>query len=37
MGEVFVRSDAMLDLVFVAVTLGFFVTSWAYAYACDRL
>ena len=31
------RSDAMLDLLFVVVTLGFFAVSWGYVRACKRL
>jgi len=27
----------MLDLILLALGLGFFVASVAYAYACDRL
>jgi len=27
----------MLDLVFVAVTVGFFGLCWAYTRACERL
>jgi hypothetical protein len=30
-------SRVMLDLVFVAVTIGFFVLGVAYTRACDRL
>lgn len=28
---------AMLDLVFLIVTLVFFAVSWLYARACDRV
>jgi len=31
------RSKPMLDLILLAVGLGFFVLSVAYAYACERL
>jgi hypothetical protein len=27
----------MLDLLFVALTVGFFALSWAYVRACDRV
>jgi hypothetical protein len=27
----------MLDLIFVAVTVGFFWLSWRYAKACERV
>jgi len=27
----------MLDLVYVALTVGFFALAWVYARACDRL
>jgi hypothetical protein len=27
----------MIDLLFIAVTVGFFVLAGAYTYACDRL
>jgi hypothetical protein len=27
----------MLDLLFVAVTAGFFALAWAYVRACDRV
>jgi hypothetical protein len=33
----FARSKPMLDLILVAVGLGFFALSIGYAYACDRL
>jgi hypothetical protein len=31
------RSIQMLDLIMLAMGLGFFVVSVGYAYACDRL
>jgi hypothetical protein len=31
------RSIEMLDLILLALGLGFFVLSIGYAYACDRL
>jgi hypothetical protein len=31
------RSFSMLDLILLAIGLGFFVLSVGYAYACDRL
>ncbi len=31
------KSIQMLDLIMLAIGLGFFVLSVAYAYACDRL
>jgi hypothetical protein len=31
------RRPAVLDLVFVLVTVGFFVVAIAYARACERL
>jgi hypothetical protein len=31
------RQVAVLDLIFVVVTIAFFVVSVAYANACDRL
>ncbi len=31
------RSDQMADLIFVLVTVLFFLISWLYATACDRL
>jgi hypothetical protein len=31
------RSISMLDLILLAIGLGFFVLSVGYAYACDRL
>jgi len=34
---VFVRSHLMLDLVMLAIGLGFFVLSVGYTIACDRL
>jgi hypothetical protein len=30
-------SEHMLDLILLALGLGFFVLSIGYAYACDRL
>jgi hypothetical protein len=29
--------DAMLDVIFVAATIAFFILSLAYVKACDRL
>jgi hypothetical protein len=31
------RSTAMLDLIMLAIGLGFFALSIGYVYACDRL
>jgi hypothetical protein len=31
------KSVIMMDLIFVIVTLGFFLVSIVYVYACDRL
>jgi hypothetical protein len=31
------RSNPMLDLIMLAIGLGFFVLSVGYAYACERL
>ena len=31
------RSNPMLDLILLALGLGFFALSVAYAFACDRL
>jgi hypothetical protein len=31
------RSFQMLDLILLAIGLGFFALSVGYAYACDRL
>ena len=31
------KEHAMFDIVLLALGLGFFVLSVAYAYACDRL
>jgi hypothetical protein len=31
------RSDQMMDLLMLAIGLGFFALSVGYAYACDRL
>jgi hypothetical protein len=31
------RSIQMLDLIMLAIGLGFFAVSVGYAYACDRL
>ena len=31
------EESSMLDVVIVALTLGFFAVSVGYAYACDRL
>jgi len=28
---------AMLDLIFLVVTVGFFAGAWAYVRACDQL
>ena len=33
----FLKEHLMLDLILIALGLGFFVASVAYAYACDRL
>ena len=33
----FEREPLMLDIVLLALGLGFFVISVGYAYACDRL
>ena len=33
----FIRSTAMLDVLLLALGLGFFVISVGYVYACDRL
>jgi hypothetical protein len=33
----FVKERPMLDLILLAVGLGFFALSIAYVYACDRL
>jgi hypothetical protein len=30
-------SDAMKDLLFTLITVGFFVAAWYYARACERL
>jgi hypothetical protein len=32
-----VRGGTMADLLFVLVTVGFFVLAWAYERACERL
>jgi hypothetical protein len=39
LGEARYRSQGalMLDLILIALGLGFFAASVAYAYACDRL
>jgi len=34
---VFARSTPMLDILMLAIGLGFFVLSIGYCYACDRL
>jgi hypothetical protein len=34
---VFARSNPMLDLVMLAIGLGFFALSVGYTIACDRL
>jgi len=34
---VFARSIPMLDILMLAIGLGFFVLSIGYCYACDRL
>jgi hypothetical protein len=31
------KGVVMMDLIFIAVTLAFFLISIAYVYACDRL
>jgi hypothetical protein len=31
------RSDQMMDVLMLAIGLGFFALSVGYAYACDRL
>ena len=31
------EAKAMLDVVFIAATVGFFVIALAYVYACERL
>lgn len=31
------RPEPMLDLLFLAVTIGFFAATVAYVHACDRL
>jgi hypothetical protein len=31
------RSSEMLDIIMLAIGLGFFTVSIAYVYACDRL
>jgi hypothetical protein len=31
------RSNQMLDIIMLAMGLGFFALSLGYAYACDRL
>ena len=31
------RGGAMLDVLFIAIGLGFFVAGGLYLYACDRL
>jgi hypothetical protein len=36
-GTVLGRGIPMLDLILVALGLGFFAATIAYAYACDRL
>ena len=36
-GAVLGRGIPMLDLILVALGLGFFAATLAYAYACDRL
>jgi hypothetical protein len=35
--QFFAREASMLDLILLAVGLGFFALSIAYVYACDRL
>jgi hypothetical protein len=30
-------SSDMIDLLFCAITIGFFALAWAYTRACDRL
>ena len=30
-------SSAMLDLIFITITIGFFLVAIAYVYACERL
>jgi len=30
-------SDAMKDLLFTLITVGFFAAAWYYAKACERL
>jgi hypothetical protein len=36
-GPAFVRSIQMLDIILLAVGVGFFVMLIGYAYACERL
>jgi hypothetical protein len=37
-GNLLPRSEhAMKDLIYIAVSIAFFVVGWAYARACDRL
>jgi hypothetical protein len=31
------REQRLLDLIFVAATIGFFAVAFAYARACDRV
>ena len=31
------RTEPVLDLLFLAIGLGFFAAGWLYLYACDRL
>jgi hypothetical protein len=35
--QIFQRNSSMLDVLMVALALGFFALSVGYAYACDRL
>ena len=37
LGHAYRKELLMLDLVMLAIGLGFFVLSVGYAYACDRL
>ena len=36
-GSYFARERSMLDLIMLALGLGFFALSVGYAFACDRL
>jgi hypothetical protein len=36
-GLYFFRSDQMADVIFIIITVVFFVISWLYVRGCDRL